>query len=118
MGLLEGKVAIVTGAGRGIGRQEALLFAKEGATVVVNDVGASVTGEGKDLSPAQEVVQEIEKAGGTALADDSDVTNFQQTEQLIRKTVEKFGKLDVLVNNAGILRDRMLVNMTEQEWDS
>lgn len=118
MGLLDGKVAIVTGAGRGIGRGEALLLAKEGALVVVNDVGASVSGEGHDLSPAQQVVSEIEAAGGTAIADDTDVTSFDATAKMIAKAVDVFGNLDIVVNNAGILRDRMLVNMTEDEWDS
>ncbi len=118
MGLLDGKVAIVTGAGRGIGRGEALLLAKEGAKVVVNDVGASLSGEGHDTSPAQSVVDEIVAAGGEAVTNDANVTDFGQTEKLINSTVEKFGRLDIVVNNAGILRDRMLVNMVEDEWDA
>ena len=118
MGLLDGKVAIVTGAGRGIGRGEALLLAKEGALVVVNDVGASVSGEGHDLSPAAQVVAEIEALGGTAIADDTDVTSFAGAEKMVAKAIDVFGKLDILVNNAGILRDRMLVNMSEDEWDA
>ena len=118
MPLLENSVAIVTGAGRGIGRGEALLLASEGARVVVNDVGASVSGEGADTTPAEEVVAEIRAAGGEAIADATDVTDFSATEELIRRAVSEFGKLDILVNNAGILRDRMLVNMSEDEWDA
>lgn len=118
MGLLEGKVAIVTGAGRGIGRGEALLLAREGAKVVVNDVGASVSGEGRDLSPAQQVVQEIRAFGGQAVADDADVSDFEASEKLIAQALQDFGRLDIVVNNAGILRDRMLVNMSEDEWDA
>lgn len=118
MGLLDGKVAIVTGAGRGIGRGEALLLANEGAKVVVNDVGASVSGEGHDTSPAQSVVDEITAAGGEAITNDANVADFAQTEKLIKAAVTRFGWLDILVNNAGILRDRMLVNMVEDEWDA
>lgn len=118
MGLLDGKVAIVTGAGRGIGRSEAILLAAEGATVVVNDIGATTSGEGSDPSPAEQVVKEIVEAGGRAIADGSNVTSFNETESLIERAVSEFGGLDILVNNAGILRDRMLVNMTEDEWDA
>ena len=118
MGLLDGKVAVVTGAGRGIGRGEALLLASEGAAVVVNDVGASVGGEGKDSTPAEQVVRQIEEAGGQAIADDTDVTSFEATGALIDRAISKFGRLDIVVNNAGILRDRMLVNMSEEEWDA
>jgi len=118
MGLLDGKVAIVTGAGRGIGREEAMLMASEGATILVNDVGASTAGEGSDQSPAEQVVEEIEKLGGTAAPDYTNVASFADTEQMIRGAAEKFGRLDILVNNAGILRDRMLVNMSEEEWDA
>ena len=118
MGILEGKVAVVTGAGRGIGRGEALLLAREGASVVVNDVGASVSGEGHDATPAEQVVKEIEQMGGKAIVDDSDVTSFEATGKLIAKAMDHFGQLDILVNNAGILRDRMLVNMSEEEWDA
>ena len=118
MGLLEGKIAIVTGAGRGIGRGEALLMASEGASVIVNDVGASTSGEGADSTPAEQVVKEIEDLGGKAIANYSDVTSFSETEKLIRSAIDEFGRLDIVVNNAGILRDRMLVNMEEAEWDA
>jgi NAD(P)-dependent dehydrogenase (short-subunit alcohol dehydrogenase family) len=112
---LEGKVAIVTGAGRGIGREYALALAQAGAQVVVNDLGVSLAGEGGDDTPAQEVVNEI---GGSARANYDDVADFAGAERLVRETVESFGRLDILVNNAGITRDRMLVNMTEDEWDA
>jgi NAD(P)-dependent dehydrogenase (short-subunit alcohol dehydrogenase family) len=115
---LSGKVAIVTGAGRGIGRGHALALAEAGATVVVNDLGGSLAGEGADLSPAQQVVAEIEAGGGEAIADGENVADFEAAERLVRRAIETFGRLDILVNNAGILRDRMLVNMTEQEWDA
>lgn len=118
MGLLDGKVAIVTGAGRGIGRGEALLLAREGAKVIVNDVGASTRGEGSDTTPAEEVVQEIKSFGGEAAANYSDVTSFSATKELFDQAIQQFGKLDVLVNNAGILRDRMVFNMAEDEWDA
>jgi NAD(P)-dependent dehydrogenase (short-subunit alcohol dehydrogenase family) len=112
---LEGKVAIVTGAGRGIGREYALALAEAGAKVVVNDLGVSLAGEGGDATPAQEVVDEI---GENARANHDDVADFAGAERLVRETVESFGRLDILVNNAGITRDRMLVNMTEDEWDA
>src|ERR671914_3109755 len=115
---LEGKVAIVTGAGRGIGREHALALARGGARVVVNDLGGSLTGEGSDSTPAQEVVNEIVAAGGEAVASYDDVSSFQAAEQIIRRALDRYGRLDILVNNAGILRDRMLVNMTEEEWDA
>lgn len=118
MGLLEGKVAIVTGAGRGIGRGEALLLAREGASVVVNDVGASTRGEGSDTTPAEQVVAEIEAAGGSAAANYADVTDYVSTGAMIEDAVRRFGRLDILVNNAGILRDRMIFNMSEDEWDA
>lgn len=117
MGMLEGKVAIVTGAGRGIGRGEALLLAREGAKVVVNDVGGSTKGEGSDTTPAEQVVKEIEAAGGEATANYSNVTDHQATKEMVDQAISTFGGLNILVNNAGILRDRMLVNMTEEEWD-
>lgn len=118
MGMLEGKVAVVTGAGRGIGRGEALLLAGEGAKVVVNDVGGSTHGEGSDTTPAQQVADEISSTGGEAVADYTNVADFAATQKMIDQAIERFGKLDILVNNAGILRDRMIVNMTEEEWDA
>lgn len=118
MGALEGRVAIITGAGRGIGREHALLFAAEGAKVVINDLGAGNDGEGFDLSPAEEVVAEIRAAGGDAVANGDDVADWEGAQNLINTAITTFGDLDILVNNAGILRDRVLVNMTEAEWDS
>jgi NAD(P)-dependent dehydrogenase (short-subunit alcohol dehydrogenase family) len=115
---LQGRVAIITGAGRGIGREHALLFASEGAMVVVNDLGGSASGEGADATPAEEVVQEIIAAGGAAIANHDDVTDWEGAQRLIDSAVETFGDLHVLVNNAGILRDRMLANMSEEEWDA
>jgi NAD(P)-dependent dehydrogenase (short-subunit alcohol dehydrogenase family) len=115
---LEGKVAIVTGAGRGIGREYALALARAGAKVLVNDLGVSLTGEGGDDTPAQEVVDEIGAAGGEARANYDDVADFAGAERMVAEAVDAFGRLDVLVNNAGITRDRMLVNMTEDEWDA
>jgi NAD(P)-dependent dehydrogenase (short-subunit alcohol dehydrogenase family) len=115
---LEGKVAIVTGAGRGIGREHALALADAGAQVVVNDLGGSLSGEGTDATPAQSVVNEIVAAGGQAVANYDDVSDFGAAEHMIRRAVDRYGRLDILVLNAGILRDRMLVNMTEDEWDA
>jgi NAD(P)-dependent dehydrogenase (short-subunit alcohol dehydrogenase family) len=115
---LEGKVAIVTGAGRGIGREHALALARAGARVVVNDLGGSLAGEGEDTTPAQQVTDEIAGLGGEAVASYDDVSDFAAAERLVRQALETFGRLDILVNNAGILRDRMLVNMTEAEWDA
>ncbi len=117
MGLLDGKVAIVTGAGRGIGRGEALLLAKEGAKVIVNDVGASLQGAGGDKSPAQQTVEDILEAGGEAVIDDSDVSSWNGAEALIGLATDTWGRLDILVNNAGILRDAMSFNMGESDWD-
>jgi NAD(P)-dependent dehydrogenase (short-subunit alcohol dehydrogenase family) len=115
---LAGKVAIVTGAGRGIGRAHALALAAAGAKVVVNDLGAALSGEGHDDTPAQQVVQEIAEQGGEAVANGENVADFAGAERMVRQAIEHFGGLDILVNNAGILRDRMLVNMTEAEWDA
>jgi len=115
---LMGKTAIVTGAGRGIGRAHALALAAAGANVVVNDLGGSLAGEGVDLSPAQQVVEEIRAAGGQAVPDGENVADFAGAGRLVQHAVDEFGRLDILVNNAGILRDRMLVNMTEEEWDT
>ena len=118
MGSLDGRVAIVTGAGRGIGREHALLFAAEGAKVVVNDLGGAVDGSGDDRSAAQQVVDEIAAMGGQAVANSDDITDWEGGKRLVDAAVETFGDLHVLVNNAGILRDKMLVNMSEAEWDS
>ncbi len=115
---LTGKVAIVTGAGRGIGRGHALALADAGAKLVVNDLGGSLAGEGNDLSPAQQVVEEIQAAGGEAIANGANVADFTQAGEMVQAAIDTFGRLDILVNNAGILRDRMLINMTEEEWDS
>jgi NAD(P)-dependent dehydrogenase (short-subunit alcohol dehydrogenase family) len=116
--LCEGRVVIVTGAGRGIGREEALEFAREGARVVVNDVGVARDGTGEDATPAQEVVDEIKALGGEAVANYDDVSDFDGAKRLVTQAIETFGTLDVLVNTAGILRDRMLVNMSIDEWDA
>src|SRR2546428_670692 len=115
---LDGKVAVVTGAGRGIGREHALALARAGAKIVVNDLGASLAGEGADAGPAHDVVREIEALGGEAVANGENVADFAGAKRLIDGTVAAFGRLDILVNNAGILRDRMLVNMEEHEWDA
>ena len=116
--LCEGRVVIVTGAGRGIGREHALSLARHGAHVVVNDLGAGVDGSGGDASPAQQVVTEIEQAGGRAIANGDDVSSFEGAERLVKAAVETFGDPHAVVNNAGILRDRMMANMTEAEWDA
>lgn len=115
---LAGKVAIVTGAGRGIGRGEALALASEGAKVVVNDLGGGVDGSGASTSPAEEVVAEIKKLGGEAVASYDSVATQQGGQNIIKTALDTFGKVDILVNNAGILRDRMLFNMTEEDWDT
>jgi NAD(P)-dependent dehydrogenase (short-subunit alcohol dehydrogenase family) len=116
-GINEGRVAIVTGAGRGIGREHALLLASEGAKVVVNDLGGAPDGSGSDATPANQVVEEIKAAGGEAIANGSDITNFKEAAELVQQAVDTFGRLDILVNNAGILRDRMIFSMDEQDWD-
>ena len=117
MGRLEGRVAIITGAGRGMGRAHALYFASEGAAVIVNDLGSTLAGAGADLSPGQDVVAEIEALGGRSAVSGHDVADWGEAEQLIALAVETFGRLDVLVNNAGIVRDRTLVSLTEEDWD-
>ena len=116
--LCEGRVAIVTGAARGVGREHALGLARHGARLVVNDLGGAVDGTGTDKSPAQQVVEEIKAMGGEVVVNGDDVSSWNGAKNMIDQAVETFGTLDVVVNNAGILRDRMLVNMTEDEWDS
>ncbi len=115
---LDGKVAVVTGAGRGIGREHALALAGAGAKLVVNDLGGSTAGEGQDQTPAQQVADEIKAQGGEATANYDNVADFGGAERMIKQAVADFGRLDILVNNAGILRDRMLVSMSEAEWDA
>jgi NAD(P)-dependent dehydrogenase (short-subunit alcohol dehydrogenase family) len=117
MGMLDGKVAIVTGAGRGIGREEALLLASEGAKVIVNDVGANREGTGADVHPAQQTVEDIKAAGGEADLNPDDVSSWTGAENLVKQAVDTWGQLDILVNNAGILRDKMSFNMDESDWD-
>jgi NAD(P)-dependent dehydrogenase (short-subunit alcohol dehydrogenase family) len=116
--LCEGRIAIVTGAGRGIGREHALSLASHGAKVVVNDLGGNIDGTGGDLSPAEQVVQEIKGMGGEAVANGDSVSSWEGAQRLINTAVETFGDLHAVINNAGILRDRMLTNMTEEEWDA
>jgi NAD(P)-dependent dehydrogenase (short-subunit alcohol dehydrogenase family) len=116
--LLDGRVAIVTGAGRGIGRDHALSLARHGAKVVVNDLGGAADGTGSDLSPAQQVAEEIQAAGGEAIANGDNVADFAAAKAMVDAAVEAFGDLHIVVNNAGILRDRVLANMTEEEWDA
>ena len=116
--LNEGRVAIVTGAGRGIGREHALLLAHHGAKVVVNDLGGAMDGEGSDLTPAQSVVEEIKALGGEAVVNGDDISDWDGAERLVHQAIETFGGLDIVINNAGILRDRMLTNMSEAEWDA
>ncbi|MBN1689963.1 MAG: SDR family NAD(P)-dependent oxidoreductase [Dehalococcoidia bacterium] len=117
MGLLDGKVAVITGSGRGLGKAEALLFASEGARIVINDLGGGSDGAGSASVPADEVVAEIKKMGGQAVANYDSVATWKGGENIIKTAVDTFGKIDILVNNAGILRDRMVFNMTEDEWD-
>jgi len=118
MGALDGRVAIITGAGRGIGREHALLFAAEGAKLVINDLGGAVDGSGDDRSPAQQVVDEVIAMGGEAIVNGDDIADWEGGQRLIQSAIDAFGDLHVLVNNAGILRDRVLINMTEQDWDA
>ena len=116
--LCEGRVAVVTGAGRGLGREHALLLAANGAKVVVNDLGANVDGTGRDASFAAQTVADIKQAGGEAMVNGDDISSWAGAKNLIDSAVKAYGKLDIVVNNAGILRDRMLVNMSEEEWDA
>jgi NAD(P)-dependent dehydrogenase (short-subunit alcohol dehydrogenase family) len=116
--LCEGRVAIITGAGRGIGREHALLLAHHGAKIVVNDLGGAMDGEGDDVGPAQQVADEVKAMGGEAVANTDDISDWDGAERLIKTALDAFGGLDILINNAGILRDRMLTNMSEAEWDS
>ena len=117
-GLCEGRVAVVTGAGRGIGREHALMLTAEGAKVVVNDLGGDAAGEGVDITPAQQVVDEITAAGGEAVVNGDDVSDFGQAKDMIHQAIDTYGGLDVLINNAGILRDRMIFSMSESDWDA
>jgi NAD(P)-dependent dehydrogenase (short-subunit alcohol dehydrogenase family) len=116
-GMCEGRVAVVTGAGRGIGREYALMLAEQGAKVIVNDLGGARDGTGADTTPAQQVVEEIEAMGGEAAVNGADVSDFAAAKGMIDQAIDTFGGLDIVVNNAGILRDRMLTNMAEEEWD-
>jgi NAD(P)-dependent dehydrogenase (short-subunit alcohol dehydrogenase family) len=118
MGICDGRVVIVTGSGRGIGREHALAYAAEGAKVVVNDLGGDMHGEGGSPSPAMEVVAEIKAMGGEAVADGENVADYAGAGRMIQRAIDAFGRLDTIVNNAGILRDRMLANMEEGEWDA
>ena len=118
MGALQGRVAIITGAGRGLGREHALLFAAEGAKVVVNDLGGANDGSGTDVTPAEQTVADIRAMGGEAIVNTDNVADWDGAKRMIDQAIETFGDLDILVNNAGILRDRVLVNMTEAEWDA
>ncbi|MBF4995845.1 SDR family oxidoreductase [Nocardia sp. BSTN01] len=118
MGVLDGRVAVITGAGRGIGREHALLFAREGASVVVNDLGGSNAGEGADAGPAQEVVDEIRAAGGKAVANTDNVAQWDGAKNLVDQAISEFGTLDVVINNAGILRDGFIAGLEEAQWDA
>ena len=118
MGMLDNRVAIVTGAGRGIGAETAKLFASEGAKVVVNDLGGNVDGSGADAGPADETVAAIRDAGGQAVANHASVSDYDASEGIVKQALDEFGDLDIVVNTAGILRDRMVFNMTEAEWDA
>ncbi|HZO08788.1 MAG TPA: SDR family oxidoreductase [Myxococcota bacterium] len=118
MGICQGRVVIVTGGGRGIGREHALELARQGAKVVVNDLGATSAGEGRDASPAEEVAQAIRKGGAEAIVNGADIADFEQAGALVKQTLDAFGRLDAVVNNAGILRDRMFVNGSVEEWDA
>ncbi|SVD29575.1 uncharacterized protein METZ01_LOCUS382429, partial [marine metagenome] len=116
--IVEGRVAIVTGAGRGIGREHALMLAENGAKVVVNDLGGDAAGEGADTTPAQTVVDEIEATGGEAVVNGANVADFDAAGEMVQQAIDTFGSCDILINNAGILRDRMMFSMTESDWDA
>src|SRR3954470_4696546 len=118
MGALDDRVAIITGAGRGLGREHGLLFASEGAKVVVNDLGGDMHGEGGDRSSTMQTVAAIQAMGGEAVVNGDNVANWDGAERMVRQAVDAFGDLHILVNNAGILRDRVIINMTEAEWDA
>jgi NAD(P)-dependent dehydrogenase (short-subunit alcohol dehydrogenase family) len=118
MGICDGRVVIITGAGRGIGREHALAYASEGAKVVVNDLGGDMHGDGGSLSPAMEVVEEIKAMGGEAVADGENVADFAGAGRMVQRAIDTFGTVDTIVNNAGILRDRMIFSMEEAEWDA
>ena len=118
MGKLDGRVAVITGAGRGIGREHALLFAREGAKVVVNDLGGANDGTGTDAGPAQQVVDEIVAAGGTAVANTDNIATWDGAKALVDQAISEYGTLDIVVNNAGILRDAFIAGMDESQWDS
>ncbi len=118
MGICDGRVVVITGAGRGLGREHALAFAAEGAKVVVNDVGASLQGEGQDMSPAEEVVELIRERGGEAITNGDDIADWDGAGRLVQSAIDTFGGLDTVVTNAGIVRDRMFVNMSVDEWDA
>ena len=116
--LCEGRVAVITGAGRGIGREYALMLAQHGAKIVVNDLGADPDGRGGDAGPAGEVVEEIRAMGGEAVVNGADVSDFDAAKDMIHQAIDTFGTLDILINNAGILRDRMVFSMSESDWDA
>ena len=116
--LCEGRVAIVTGAGRGIGREHAIMLANQGAKVVVNDLGGDMDGSGSDLSPAQEVVNEIIEMGGEAIVNGANVADFAAAGEMVQQAIDTWGRLDILINNAGILRDRMIFSMSEDDFDA
>ena len=118
MGILDGKVALVTGAGRGIGREHALMMASEGAKVVVNDLGGDAAGGGADATPAQDVVAEIEAMGGEAVVNGGNVAVFDEAGAMVQQAIDTFGDINIIVNNAGILLDRMLFSMSEDDWDA
>ncbi|CAN5513124.1 SDR family oxidoreductase [soil metagenome] len=118
MAICEDRVCIITGAGRGIGREHALMLAEQGARLVINDLGGEMDGSGVSSGPAHDVATEIKDLGGEAVANNDDISDWEGAQRLVNQAVESFGRLDVLINNAGILRDRMLANMTEEEWDA